>query len=570
MQRMILIFLLSVCLKPALSQWSTDPAENNILSWYTQNPLICSDLDNGIIMVAQSYPYIYRPVYIFTQRISADGYRLWPGNSGVPVSDSVGLQWLGYMGYEAIEEEFFLSDGAGGCYVGFQMARLVEWINDSDYYDITVFIQRLDANGNRLFGPNGFQLMPDGPDSSKYQQHLRSWFPDGRNGLYVVWERIGRNGFNQSGQYMARISDKGEYIWGPKRVPYGSYIPFLDANLNLNIYFYWGETSPPGKFPDKFIRYDPETGTIISEKEIEIGTGEYGFNFNYDYCLSDNHSAIFAFHDFRGDTLRMQKLDQDGNILWGEKPVVVGNSLYGPSLFTLKSDLNGGAYIVYRAKNDSFHLVHINHGGERLWKRSFQTDGSQSTDNISVGGQGDVFVLMEKIKYLYKINFQGELQWKTQVTCRDTIAAYTSWPRLKADRIGGCTVLWWEKGGGFIGIRAQRVNRAGNLGGPLPVHVPAATKYPNKIEIDSIYPNPFNSSTLIQFSLPNPKNVNLKIYNILGKEVKTLVAGELQAGEYSIHWQGDDKYNQLVASGVYFVRVQHQNQIQIQKILKIH
>jgi hypothetical protein len=35
--------------------------------------------------------------------------------------------------------------------------------------------------------------------------------------------------------------------------------------------------------------------------------------------------------------------------------------------------------------------------------------------------------------------------------------------------------------------------------------------------------------------------------------VKTLVAGELPAGEYSIHWQGDDKYHQLVASGVYYL-----------------
>jgi len=551
MKKVILIFLISIWLKPAFGQWSTDPAENNILSWYTQNPLICSDLDNGIIMVAQSYPYIYRPVYIFAQRMSADGYRLWPGDSGVPVCDSVGLQWLTYM--SGTRGEFFLPDGAGGCYIGFQMARLVRWINDSDHYDVALFIQRLDANGNRLFGPNGFQLMPDGPDSSEYQQHLWHWCPDGSNGVYLFWWRLGSKHKERNGYYMARVSGTGKFIWGPRKVSqtHVDYAFYLDTNKNLNAYFYPGETRP--KSIDKFIKFDQETGTIISEKEIEIGTGEYGFNSHFNYCLSDNHSAIFAFHDFRGDTLRMQKLDQDGNILWGEKPVVVGNSLYGPSLFTVKSDLNGGAFIIYRAKNDSFHLVHINHGGERLWKRSFQTDGSQSTENISVGGQGDVFVLMEEIKYLYKINFRGELQWKTQVTCRDTIAFYTSWPRLKADSIGGCIVLWWDKGRGFIGIRAQRVNRAGNLGGPLPMHVPTATKYPNKIEFDSIYPNPFNSSTLIQFSLPNPENVNLKIYNILGKEVKTLVAGELPAGEYSIHWQGDDKYHQLVASGVYYL-----------------
>ena len=47
------------------------------------------------------------------------------------------------------------------------------------------------------------------------------------------------------------------------------------------------------------------------------------------------------------------------------------------------------------------------------------------------------------------------------------------------------------------------------------------------------YPNPFNPSTTISFSIPNAENVSLKIYNILGSEITTLLNENLNAGSYS-------------------------------------
>lgn len=65
------------------------------------------------------------------------------------------------------------------------------------------------------------------------------------------------------------------------------------------------------------------------------------------------------------------------------------------------------------------------------------------------------------------------------------------------------------------------------------------------------YPNPFNASTTVEFSIPEPQVVKLKIYNLLGREVKTLVDEYKQAGIYSITFDASD-----LSSGVYFYRVE--------------
>ncbi len=69
------------------------------------------------------------------------------------------------------------------------------------------------------------------------------------------------------------------------------------------------------------------------------------------------------------------------------------------------------------------------------------------------------------------------------------------------------------------------------------------------------YPNPFNPSTTIQFDLQNTTKVILKIYDISGKEIQTLVNCYLAAGSYTIRWNGQDANGRNVHSGMYFYRL---------------
>ncbi|MFC1729560.1 FlgD immunoglobulin-like domain containing protein, partial [candidate division KSB1 bacterium] len=74
---------------------------------------------------------------------------------------------------------------------------------------------------------------------------------------------------------------------------------------------------------------------------------------------------------------------------------------------------------------------------------------------------------------------------------------------------------------------------------------------PEKFHLSQNYPNPFNPETKIRFQLPRNAHVSLKVYNILGQEVATLVNRDMESGFHSLNWNGRNNAGVRVASGVY-------------------
>lgn len=74
---------------------------------------------------------------------------------------------------------------------------------------------------------------------------------------------------------------------------------------------------------------------------------------------------------------------------------------------------------------------------------------------------------------------------------------------------------------------------------------------PTEFRLEQNYPNPFNPSTTIQFAVPQTSNVTLRIYDILGREVATLIDEEYQPGQYKIIFAAGQ-----LASGLYVYRLQ--------------
>jgi len=83
------------------------------------------------------------------------------------------------------------------------------------------------------------------------------------------------------------------------------------------------------------------------------------------------------------------------------------------------------------------------------------------------------------------------------------------------------------------------------------IQVMANGELPKRYALDQNYPNPFNPSTTIKYDLPKDSKVSLKVFDILGREVSTLVNGEEKAGFKSVEWNGTG-----FATGVYFFRLQ--------------
>lgn len=80
-------------------------------------------------------------------------------------------------------------------------------------------------------------------------------------------------------------------------------------------------------------------------------------------------------------------------------------------------------------------------------------------------------------------------------------------------------------------------------------------RIPTEFALGRNWPNPFNPTTTIRFSLPEWSFVELKIYSLVGREIGTLANGNEDAGYQSVIWDGTDSYGNPVSSGMYFYRL---------------
>lgn len=92
--------------------------------------------------------------------------------------------------------------------------------------------------------------------------------------------------------------------------------------------------------------------------------------------------------------------------------------------------------------------------------------------------------------------------------------------------------------------------------------VPRGNFVPTEFSLSQNYPNPFNPATKISFALPRESNVTLKIYNVLGQEVETLVNKVMPAGYHSVDFNADN-----LPSGMYVYRIETENFVQSKKMI---
>ncbi|MCB5270755.1 MAG: heparinase II/III family protein [Candidatus Cloacimonetes bacterium] len=91
---------------------------------------------------------------------------------------------------------------------------------------------------------------------------------------------------------------------------------------------------------------------------------------------------------------------------------------------------------------------------------------------------------------------------------------------------------------------------------------------PTKLEVSN-YPNPFNPSTTIAFSVPEAGKVRLTVYNIRGQRVRDLIDDNMMRGFHKVIWDGKDNGNSSVSSGLYFVRIDTGSNAVVKKVMML-
>jgi hypothetical protein len=169
-------------------------------------------------------------------------------------------------------------------------------------------------------------------------------------------------------------------------------------------------------------------------------------------------------------------------------------------------------------------------------------------------------------------------------------AGYLEWPLAVRQRDGGSrgTLELRPAGGLPAGYRAYVVDRrlgtATEIAGATKVSFTGSREFavvcsdrsvgelhlkPLAFGMERLYPNPFGGTATISYQVPKAGKVSLKVYNVAGQLVRTLVEGEQEAGYYGARWDGRTEGRTAASSGLYIVRLTYGQERRTEKLVKI-
>ena len=202
------------------------------------------------------------------------------------------------------------------------------------------------------------------------------------------------------------------------------------------------------------------------------------------------------------------------------------------------------------------------------------TESIGSKVNLSVDSQDDVYGLQFEIKYntdelnLNSITskldgFTFEYREKEDGIVKGLLFSMEGVTLSAANSVSELLEFDFTPKDGFDGTSTVDFNEvilAGEHGSSIEVsttsfEVNAGAAIPAKTDLSKNYPNPFNPTTQIEYSLANPGMVSLIVYDLNGAEVKTLVSGSTDAGSYTSVWTGINNQGNPVASGRYILKM---------------
>lgn len=125
----------------------------------------------------------------------------------------------------------------------------------------------------------------------------------------------------------------------------------------------------------------------------------------------------------------------------------------------------------------------------------------------------------------------------------------SGWHRYSyLDDQAGPGKIWW--------YRVEEVDAGGGCRMSGSVCAEGVNTAPASFALSGAYPNPFNPAARLEYQVPVLSEVSVKVYTLLGQELRTLVSGRKTPGVYTIEWDGTDDQGRPVSSGVYLIRMQ--------------
>ena len=317
--------------------------------------------------------------------------------------------------------------------------------------------------------------------------------------------------------------------------------------------------------PDPYlVKYSP-TGDLLWE-EVHGGqsTNDY-----WRYVETDAEGNIYVFGQIApgggaANHLWTTKYDPDGNILWEQTYIgTYPNACYVGGLALMP---DGGVVITGQSWDLPFHtnIVTIRYAsdGTVLWQRN-ETAGylHASGKDVAVDADGSIYVTGYGFGYSSEEDIitlgyspDGDVLW-TQIYIGPDYEGQSDYPHeIAVDEATNVFVAahsWGDNGNDFTTIMYMQGITAVGL-----------VETPEDFALYQNYPNPFNPATKINYSVAEVGFVTLKVYDVLGNEVASLVNEEKTAGSYEINFDGSE-----LTSGIYFYKLKAGNYVETKKMI---
>ena len=245
------------------------------------------------------------------------------------------------------------------------------------------------------------------------------------------------------------------------------------------------------------------------------------------YCAAaiDNEENIYAFYGL--------------NIVSGADPrlsyLVMAKKGWNDTWSTNYDVILDSSVVNYRSVSavvDSNDIIHL------VYRRDVESDTTYNLDEI-----------------VYTYSNDHGVTWTPRiVVSRDRYDAGYVTVANRVRRAYGIDIFWRESRDSLVNDQDTVTVLYANIPYSIIVGVRDASQPVSYLLLNN-YPNPFNPSTKINYSIPYRDNVKITIYDVLGRVVANLVNEEIDAGDHSIVWNGLNNNKAIVTSGVYFARL---------------
>jgi hypothetical protein len=547
------------------AQWSTDPAVNTPVSTISdagsQSGLrMCSDGSGGAILVwvDRRKEKTNTGGDIYAQRLNDQGIALWTAD-GVMICDTVGTQ----------EFPAIISDGTGGAIITWQDAR-------TGQYTGNIYVQHINAAGQTIWGRQGKQL------TTGNNWFVPSLASDGAGGTILSY----RNGVTPAGIYAQRVDSSGTVRWAANGVSLaGGYCdyPNVAADDSGGAFVAWTFVRSSG-YMNIYVQRISSAGVArwtAGGIPVRVQDAMQG---SVNLLNMGRGSVILSWYDERSTTgtrqLFVQRFDYKGTaqMAAGGKPISdLANEAYR---HVMAPDGYGGAFIAYESYG-SLWAIRVDGAGKARWDsasaaRICTVQTLLNVGSIAIPEPGRAVITWTDYRnndatnensdvFAQSIDTSGHLLWKANgiQVCSAPRAQLT--PIMTPTSNRNVIVAWKDNRsapGNYyqaFDIYAQRINAAGGLT-DMRLQPILATE----ASLQQNYPNPFNPLTVVSFQLPAVSEVRLAVYDLLGREVATLVNERRAAGSHSVRFDASG-----LASGAYFYRLTAGNFVQTRKLMLV-